>query len=90
MRENDEVASTVSESEFMPASDEKENPVDIPVELAGCGKPFLEALTIDYGPLQLLGQYFAATDAFLQDLGISLRLASLDEAFRIHERHTDS
>ncbi len=90
MRVSDEVASTVPESERMPALNDKENPLDVPVDLAGFGKPFLEALTIDYGPLQLLGQYFAATDAFLQDLGISLRLASLEAALRIHERHTDS
>lgn len=54
------------------------------------GRPLLEVLTIDFGPLQLLGRFFAAATSELHRKGLSLRLATLDIAHAIHQDHIDS
>ena len=51
---------------------------------------FLDSLTIDYGPLQLLGRFFSSVDAYLMDRGITVALARIEEALNIHLRNTDS
>jgi hypothetical protein len=51
---------------------------------------FLENLTIDHGPVQLLGRFFATSVARLSDAGLQLSLEPLANAVSIHEENIGS
>jgi GNAT superfamily N-acetyltransferase len=54
------------------------------------GQPFLETLVIEYGPLQVLGRFFAAATAELHSKGLHLRLSTLKNVHTIHTEHIAS
>ena len=57
-------------------------PHDI-LPMVGPSASFLDALVIDYGPLQLLGRFFAAMDLACAARGVSLSLEKIETASQI-------
>ena len=58
--------------------------------MASPSASFLDALVIDYGPLQLLGRFFAAMDSACAERGVSLSLEKIEAASHIQAMNTDS
>ncbi len=53
-------------------------------------RSFLEDLTIEHGPADLLGRFFLAADAACRERGVLLSFASFDELLAANEANRDS
>lgn len=60
------------------------------VKSSQLSRGFLAGLRIDHGPIGLLGRYFLFVDHYLRARGVTLTLASLEDASRLHERNRQS
>ena len=72
---------------------EKDLSSELPYDLlpeSNTSASFLDALVIDYGPLQLLGRFFAAMDLACAARGVSLSLEKIETASQIQAMNTDS
>lgn len=65
-------------------------PTATPVATPSRHRSFLEDLTIEYGPTDLLGRFFLAADAACRDRGVLLSFASFDELLAANEANRDS
>jgi len=54
------------------------------------GRPLLDEIVLDHGPLERLSRCLLAGDALARQHGISLSFESLDTLLEVNERHRDS
>ena len=54
------------------------------------GKALLDGITLDYGPVDLLGRFFLAADNAARERGVTLSFGTVDDLVRINKQHSDS
>lgn len=52
--------------------------------------PLLSQLTVNYGPMDLLGRFFLRADTAARKRGVTLSFASMAELIRVNEQNRDS
>ena len=53
-------------------------------------RPLLSQLTVDHGPVELLGKFFLRADTAARARGVTLSFASMAELIEVNEHNRDS